>query len=469
TTDKDIEFKLKFKTEDEKTKEVYLEVKKSAKTNNGKTGKDFGGCINKTQLGSVVIHMVALKKEMVQNVLNMFRRNQFSDVVKTLLNGIQIKRCLPNGKHELEVTCFVKEKQENFVHGICCKVHKLNHIADNKTFLEEEMDTLVVLKEFENLGVPIGIDVQDGDRIFRARYIINKALSDERIAKTLHKVLSESEMTNVKNRFLRYEKVYGSDSSQLQKNIHKHFKEITSKVFLEDIRLIFTERNIFKDELFETEEQTGAENEVAMANILTEIIKRNDAMLTLVDALFQIQLDTLGTKLMKLEPLDDTKMEIKMKEPKCTNKQTKKCFDKQLLLTGRFEVSIRRRRRTSKKRCPAKKCPKPNADTYKRKHHQLGNVLPAATCRNDVRNNGRYCEKNKLIKLEERPNDSHVHCRQPDTEDHYDMYVHPANMSNDFSATQMASTYPCTFIANDLSSQLLDTRTSDMSARCRIS
>lgn len=37
--------------------------------------------------------------------------------------------------------------------------------------------------------------------------------------------------------------------------------------------------------------------------------------------------------------------------PKCTNKQTKKNFDKQLLLTGRFEVSIRRRRRTSKKRC----------------------------------------------------------------------------------------------------------------------
>lgn len=50
-----------------------------------------------------------------------------------------------------------------------------------------------------------------------------------------------------------------------------------------------------------------------MANILTEIIKRNDAMLTLVDALFQIQLDTLGTKLMKREPLDDTKIETKMK------------------------------------------------------------------------------------------------------------------------------------------------------------
>lgn len=68
-------------------------------------------------MGSVVIHMVALKKEMVQNVLNMFRKKQFSDVVKMLLNDIQIKRCLPNGKHELEVTCYVKEKQENFVHG----------------------------------------------------------------------------------------------------------------------------------------------------------------------------------------------------------------------------------------------------------------------------------------------------------------------------------------------------------------
>lgn len=94
--------------------------------------------------------------------------------------------------------------------GIGCKVHKLNHIADNKSFLEEEMDTLIVLKEFENRGVPIDIDVHDGDRIFRARYIINKALSDERIAKTLYKVLSESEMTNVTDRFLQYETVYGS-------------------------------------------------------------------------------------------------------------------------------------------------------------------------------------------------------------------------------------------------------------------
>lgn len=97
-----------------------------------------------------------------------------------------------------------------------------------------------------------------------------------------------------------------ADASQLQEHIFKHFPEIIRKVFLDDIRRIFTDRNIFKDEMFEVAEESEERHEVSMANILTEIIKMGtDAMLTLVDALYVIQLDKLADKLMKIELLDD--------------------------------------------------------------------------------------------------------------------------------------------------------------------
>lgn len=87
------------------------------------------------------------------------------------------------------------------------------------------MDTIYVLKELEKHGVQIGIDVNDGDREYRARHIMTKALAEKTIATTLYKVLLDGEMVNVKNRLLKYETVYKSGNISSYSHLLLNFKE----------------------------------------------------------------------------------------------------------------------------------------------------------------------------------------------------------------------------------------------------
>ncbi|VDI80967.1 Hypothetical predicted protein, partial [Mytilus galloprovincialis] len=110
-SNKDCTIRFQLQRDDKHTKKVNDEVVSKAKTKNGLIRQELGGIISKTKLGSVVIHMVALERDMIQNIIDKIRTGKFANIVNLLLDDVQIKRYLPAGKNELEVTCFLGDKQ----------------------------------------------------------------------------------------------------------------------------------------------------------------------------------------------------------------------------------------------------------------------------------------------------------------------------------------------------------------------
>lgn len=79
-------------------------------------------------------------------------------------------------------------------------------IADNISFLVEEIDTLLIFEKFRNQAIYLepGIEVEDRDH--RARYIIDIVMSDTKAAEIFSSTLKD--MPHVAERLTKYEEVY---------------------------------------------------------------------------------------------------------------------------------------------------------------------------------------------------------------------------------------------------------------------
>lgn len=81
-------------------------------------------------------------------------------------------------------------------------------IADNRSFLIEEIDTLTVLERFRSQLINVEPGIEGKDRNTRARYIIDLAMSNITAAESFYSTLDK--MPQVEERLTTYERVYST-------------------------------------------------------------------------------------------------------------------------------------------------------------------------------------------------------------------------------------------------------------------
>lgn len=339
---KRFEISLTFQQKDQQTDKCCQRVISNVKSKNGVIASTFDGIITDSKEGSIIIHLTSLHEYTLQRVLHCINNEQFSKVLEILFQDEEIKRILSLGTYRLDMAVRQCEDELNLIEKPVRTTEFTQQIADNISFLVEEIDTLLVFEKFRNQAIYLepGIEVEDRDH--RARYIIDIVMSDTKAAEIFSSTLKD--MPHVAERLTKYEEVYKMDPILVCKHILNQFTNISETVDLADIRTVFIERKTFEEEeLDDIEKEFYHDRRDVMAVFLTEVIKKgDDAMLTLVDSLFVISMDELAGSLMSelKDVFQETKKENASSNNVNTVQMTGQAFDEVLIASATFVLRI---------------------------------------------------------------------------------------------------------------------------------
>lgn len=297
-----VKMEISFKEDNEETRKVY-EILAAGSTEDItlKLGGQLGVACTKMELGSLVIHLKSLDGLLLSRLNRCIHNKDIERIIELLFDNSKVKKVLTAGKHKLELKIGALESQETVKQSRKSTKQKFDMLSCNRSFLIREMDTTLILKACEEKKIPVNMNgINVNDRYQTANRIIDEIIKNKR-QKTFRKIIEKKNLTYIHQRLITFNRVYSSETKYLRNSILANFWSLITNVDVDEIRETYVERNVVEETFFdELEDKFGSDRKRAMLIFLMEILTPgSDAkILTLIDALFIIELEWLANQLL---------------------------------------------------------------------------------------------------------------------------------------------------------------------------
>lgn len=285
-----LEMKLVDSKNSAEVTEIYSQAKDKADATEMIMAQTLGaGCV-KITYGSLLITFQPLHRDMY--CTSDFR---FKNMIQMLLKEINLESWLASGQYTLTAKVSVNQPVNQTVHDFQPLTDSINFVDAEKSFLEDEIDTVAVLNALEKRQIKIENSDPPHDRKNIARKLL-KAIIDNNLEEDLISILRKNGMMYVLNRYEAFQKVYGQETDGLRRNIIRQFSKITKNINVDDVRdILIGLRIIDKNKFDGIVQKCGNRTDIAMSTLILEFLKSGSAIHAFAYALY----------LQELNPLDE--------------------------------------------------------------------------------------------------------------------------------------------------------------------